>query len=102
LNGFRRTLEDHVLEVKGEVSLTDAACIQTIIRWERHAALAQRWLVKAGDTLKAVERLHFSREIARASTERDRCIGLLELDRDQHHDAWDALDVESEEVKTDG
>jgi hypothetical protein len=79
LNAFRRTLEQAVLAAKGEVSLTDAGCIQTCIRWERHACLAQRWLVKAGDTLKPEQRLTFSREIARASAERDKAIAALEL-----------------------
>ena len=79
LNAFRRTLEAAVLSAKGEVTLTDAASIQTVIRWERHAILAQRWLVKAGDTLKAAERLNFSREIARASAERDKAITALGL-----------------------
>lgn len=80
LNQFRRTLEQAVLNVRGEVSLPDAACIQTCIRWERHACLAQRWLVKAGDTLKPADKLNFSREIARASAERDKAIAALKLD----------------------
>jgi len=79
MNGLRRTLEAAVIEAKGEVNLLDAACIQTAVKWERHGALALRWLVKAGDTLKPVERLQFSREIAKASAERDKAILLLEL-----------------------
>ena len=46
LNIFRRNLEDAVMAVKNEITLHDAAAIQTCIRWERHAALAQRWLTK--------------------------------------------------------
>ncbi len=79
LNTFRRTLEQAVLAVKSEVNLTDAASIQTCLRWERHACLAQRWLVKAGDTLKPTDRLTFSREIARASAERDKAIASRQL-----------------------
>jgi hypothetical protein len=81
LNAFRRQLEDAVMADKGAVSLVDAAAIQTCIRWERHAALAQRWLTKAGDTLKPAERLHFSREIARASSERDKALTPLALEK---------------------
>ncbi len=79
LNAFRRTLEAVVLEVRGEVTIPDAAAIQTCVRWERHAALAQRWLVKAGDTLKPTDKLMFSREIARASSERDKALASLDL-----------------------
>src|SRR4051812_44781231 len=74
---FRQVLEDAVLTARGQVTIIDAATIQTCLRWEVHAALAQRWLVKAGDTLKPIERLHFSREIARASTQRDRTLLAL-------------------------
>ena len=91
LNQFRRTLEDAVVAAKKQVSLTDAGAIQTALRWERHACLAQRWLVKAGDTLKPTDRLTFSREIARASTERDKALATLKLDRDARDAAIDAL-----------
>jgi len=80
LNRFRRCLEDALLATRSEVTITDAAIIQTCLRWERHSALAQRWLVKANDELKPVERLSFSREIARASSERDKAIATLKLD----------------------
>jgi hypothetical protein len=91
LNAFRRTLEQAVLSARGEVNIPDAAYIQTCLRWERHACLAQRWLVKAGDTLKPEQRLTFSREIARASAERDKAIAALKLDRDARDNAIDAL-----------
>jgi hypothetical protein len=80
LNEFRQRLEDAVMAARQQVSLVDAAAIQTCLRWERHAALAQRWLVKAGDDLKPVDRLAFSREIARASSERDKALAVLKLD----------------------
>jgi hypothetical protein len=91
LNDFRRQLEDAVMSARGEVSLVDAACIQTCLRWERHAALAQRWLVKAGDTLKPEQRLSFSREIARASSERDKALAALNLDA--RPDMWAVIDA---------
>jgi hypothetical protein len=79
MNALRRTLEDAVMAAKGEVNLIDAACIQTAVKWERHGALALRWLTKEAANLKPVERLTFSREIARASTERDRALAALAL-----------------------
>ena len=92
LNGFRRTLEDIVLSVKGEISLPDAASIQTALKWERHGALALRWLTKQGDSLKPMESLAFSREIAKASTERDKALCSIGLDRDRIRDAWAIID----------
>jgi hypothetical protein len=91
LNGFRRQLEDAVLEAKREITMVDAACIQTCLRWERHAALAQRWLTKASDTLKPLERLKFSEAIAKASTERDRALQALKIDRDAKDGIMEAL-----------
>ncbi|QDT39229.1 hypothetical protein [Stratiformator vulcanicus] len=80
INKLRRQIEDAVVGLKGEISLMDAAAIQTAIKWERHGALALRWLNKEADVLKPTERLQFSREIARASTERDKAIKELGLD----------------------
>lgn len=80
LNIFRRELEAAVLSAKDEINIADAASVQTCIRWERHAMLAQRWLTKQYDELKPADRLNFSREIARASGERDKAIKALCLD----------------------
>ncbi len=95
LNAFRRTLEAAVIDNKGEVNLQDAASIQTCIRWERHACLAQRWLNKMQDELKPEQRLNFSREIARASAERDKAIAALQLGA-KVAAPWLALPDESE------
>jgi hypothetical protein len=81
-NHLRAALERTVAEHKGgEVSLADAATVQTAVRWERHAMLCQRWLRIEGQTLTPDQRLAFSRDIARASTERDKCIRALGIDR---------------------
>ena len=91
LNQFRRRMEDCCLDTHGEVSLTHAACIQTVLRWERHAALAQRWLVKAGDDLSPADRLKFSEQIAKASSARDKALARLQLDRDDAATIIDSL-----------
>jgi len=88
LNQFRRQLEDAVIDAKGQVSIADAASIQTALRWERHAALALRWLTKQCAELKPEQRLTFSREIARASAERDKAIAALRLDNDEDRAPW--------------
>ena len=81
LNSFRRQLEDEVLAVKGQVSLLDAATIQTCLRWERHSALAARWLRLADDKMKPAEKLQFHREVCRASSESDKSLRELQLDK---------------------
>ena len=79
-NKFRRELEAAALEVRGEIGLYELAVVNTAIRWERHALLAQKWLRDATDSLTPDQRLAFSREVARASSERDKCLRLLGLD----------------------
>lgn len=90
VNGLRLTLEDAVMAAKGEIGLVDAATIQSVCKWERHGALALRWLTKEAANLKPVERLQFSREIARASTERDKSLAMLGLDKPVESE-WAAL-----------
>lgn len=77
---LRSVIECAVVERHGEISVYHAAIVQTCIRWERHAMLAQRWMrLEAGD-MDASTRLAYSREIARASSERDKCLRDLGLD----------------------
>lgn len=102
LYGLRRKLEAAVVAAKGDVSLPDAACIQTAIKWERHGALALRWLRLEEANLKPTERLAFSREIARASTERDRALQALGLDRDAKDNIIDALYARAISASTNG
>lgn len=78
---FRRAVEDAVAERHGEFTVMHAAIIQTAMRWERHAQLAQRWLAKEAEQMSANDRLAYSRDIARASSERDRWLEKLGLDQ---------------------
>lgn len=101
MNALRRQLEDAVLDARGEVDIVDAANIQTAVKWERHGALALRWLRLEVDGLKPLERLHFSREIARASTERDKAIANLNLASNTVHDAWSVIDAKPKQLGSD-
>jgi len=78
---LRVTLERAVLAMASELTVYDAACIMSAVRWERHALLAQKWLRLHSAEMTHDQRLAYSREIARASTERDRSIKALGLDR---------------------
>lgn len=91
---LRTLIENAVAAANGgEISLNDAACIQTAIRWERHALLAQRWLRLEAETLTPDQRLAFSRDVARASAERDKCLKSLGLDVRPGSDPWAVLDT---------
>ena len=83
LNALRRQLEAAVMAARGQVSIADAANIQTAVQWCRHNALSQRWLKKQYAELKPLDRLAFSREIARAGAEVSRAIAALKLDNEQ-------------------
>lgn len=79
---LRQAIEDAVAgRNDGAVSLYHASLINTAIRWERHSLLCQRWLRNEADKLNPDQRLAYSRETARASAERDKCLRLLGLDK---------------------
>lgn len=80
INAFRRHLEDEVASKKGEVSIVDAAAINSACKWERHGLLAQHWLRHEAEILSAGDRLKFSEAIAKASDNRDKNLRLLGLD----------------------
>jgi hypothetical protein len=83
-----------VFAIRGEVSLVDAAYINTAYRWERHAQLAARWLHLHGAEMDHATRLAYSRDVARASTERDKALASLKLsERDAN--PWTTLNEAS-------
>jgi hypothetical protein len=87
---FRRQLEAAVFEARGEITLVDAAYVNTAYRAERHAQLAQRWLYREADKMSAADRLNYSREVVKASESRDKAIASLKLDY-QASDVWASL-----------
>lgn len=92
INDFRRSLCQAVEGSAGSIDLHAAATIDSACQWQRHALLAARWLRIQHDELTADQRLAFSREVAKASTERDRCIRLLGLDAKPDASPWAMLD----------
>lgn len=81
INAFRRSLCEAVEVRAGEIDLHAAATIDSACQWLRHGLLAARWLRLTHDELSPDQKLAFSREVARAATERDKCIRLLRLDK---------------------
>ena len=86
---FRNALEQAVLDRVGVLGIVDVAIIQSAARWETHAELCRRWLTE-GD-LTPDQRLNFSRQVASASSERDRCLAKLPLASEHQEDPWDVL-----------
>ena len=99
-DGLRRAIEAEVLARHGELSLHHAALIQSAIRWERHALLVQRWLRLDCDRMDMATRLAYSRDIARASAERVKCLTALRLDRDRSRDILATLYAPHREPET--
>lgn len=94
VNQFRSELEAAALEIHGgTLGPAESMAIHTACRWERHALLAGRWLRRNYDELNHDQRLHYSREIAKASSERDKAIAPLKLARTGTGSAWDAVDA---------
>ena len=90
---FMGSLRVAVVEAGGQLDIPTVATIQTCGRWERHARLAAKWLRNEHDKLTPDQRLSFSRDIARASAERDKCLRELKLDA-KHVDPWATLDAQ--------
>jgi hypothetical protein len=88
---FRRQVEDAVVEARGEISLLDAAFINSAYRAERHAQLAQRWLAKEAENMTPADRLAYSREVAKASKMRDEALAALGLPQRPSTAPWATL-----------
>lgn len=95
LNKFRRTLEAQVLALRGDLTVNDAANIQTALRWERHSELAARWLRIKQKELKPEQLMLFSREIAKASAERDKSLANLRLGKEGTPLPWLTVEAKS-------
>jgi hypothetical protein len=86
-NEFRQFIEQALIDSKSEITLVDAATINTAIRWERHAILAGHYLNKELDNLTPDQRLKYSEAIAKASDRRDWHLRLLGIDSNKS--PWD-------------
>lgn len=76
---LRRQLEAECLEAHGAVNIEQASLILNAVDWTRHSLLMQRWLREEAETMSATDRALYSKEIARAGSERTRAIKALRL-----------------------
>ena len=97
---LRHSLESIVLGREGEVSVFNAAVIQSACRHEGRAQLLQRWLreIDGGGNVKKPpslqDRVSILREIGNASDSRDRCLRALGLhEKPTDDDAWPTITV---------
>ena len=60
---LRLALERAVLDERDEISVLDAAFINTAARWEKYALLALRWLRNEWDDLTPTERLQVAQDL---------------------------------------
>jgi len=97
LSGIRRAAEDAVLATHGQIDLVAASIIASVVEWERHRCLCLRWLRIEGDKLTPEQRLAFSRDAARASSERDRCLKLLGIES-KPSDPWATIHAKPREL----
>lgn len=88
---FRRALEDAVFNLHGEVDAVAALLISSAVTWERHRRLAERWLRVSFDELSHADRLSYSREAAKAATERNKVLEALKLDEQQQGTEYGSL-----------
>jgi hypothetical protein len=79
---LRLALEAAVIDRHGSITLSQACLISTAARWERHGAVSGWLLRQHAESMTHDQRLTYSREIARASAERDKAIERLRLERD--------------------
>ena len=99
-NRLRRQVEDELLATQGNISLTDAAAINSVLQWEKHLALASHYLRLEDSNLSVAEKLKFSEAVAKASDARDKALLRLGLDSKPDESPWaiDVPSIESEEV----
>jgi hypothetical protein len=88
---LRRQLEQAIVATRGEIDLPSAALVQTACRHERHAQLAAKWLRDHAADLAPTDALAISRDIARASADRDKAILALGLKPAAKPNPWEVL-----------
>lgn len=93
LGKFRRTAEQCVVDVFGEISLHKGALIQSACRHEARAQLLTRWLRDHEPTLEEL-RVTLA-EIGRATDSRDRCLAGLGLTQKRRSELFTFLDASS-------
>lgn len=67
------------MQARGEVSILDAALIDSAVRWQTSALIVARWLRVYEATMSHNERLLYVRQAGIFGDKRDRCLRELRL-----------------------
>ena len=89
---LRQSLESTVMQRESEVTVYNAAVIQSVCRHEGRAQLLQRWLreLEKGDNGASIhDRVSILKEIGSATDARDKCLRALGLHlKQEDDDTW--------------
>jgi hypothetical protein len=96
---FRQQVEQAVLAATGSITVAAASEIQAASEWESHRIKAKRWLREAGDKLSLEQKLSFSREAAKAASERTRHLKALCIGSPASRSLWSTLDAVARDVE---
>ena len=83
INRMKTELQAAVVEVKGELTVPDAALCQSAARHEGVVLLATRWLRERGNDMSDSDRLAYMRQISTGTDARDRAVKALGLRRSE-------------------
>jgi len=88
---LRHTLEGALEARSVEIGPYHAACIAACCKWQRHSALAAKWLRQRAGEMTDTDRIKYSAEVARAADSVVAHMAKLGLDRSDQSDIFDAL-----------
>jgi hypothetical protein len=91
LREMRQALEVELVKAHGELSLANAAAVQTACRHEGRALLLQRMLHDETLSVTVDQRLSILRDISAASEARDRVLARAGLTRETSGSVWAAF-----------
>ncbi len=94
IESFKQELESELDNRKIVRSVYTALLVQTALRLELRAALIWRWLKSSeGRDLGLMDRTQLLREMTNASTERDKTLQRLGLDKRESSSFWGSLTI---------
>lgn len=96
---FRRSVEEAVIAATGSITVAAASEIQAAAEWETHRIKAKRWLREAGDKLTLEQKLVFSREAAKAASERTKHLKALCIGSPAKRSLWATLEPLARDVE---
>lgn len=101
LQALRRDVRAELIDRDGATSIYQEALIQSAMRHEQRALLAQRWLRKEFDSIEMSEKVMLLREIGKATDARDKCFKQLGIGSRGTSGSVSALYVDAIDIASD-